>query len=166
MYAESALHPEQQQIDAELPDPQPGPQQGARPRGRPFVKGQSGNPAGRPSRARRAAVVAEALIGHMTVPLTKKAISLALDGDRAALRLCLERIIPPRREAPVALDLPPLHSNADLADAIAAVIDAAARGAVTSSQAASMVRVMTSLLEPTPNGWNRLLDSRTEKADE
>lgn len=62
------------------------------------------------------------------MPLTKKLIDLALAGDRAALRMCLDRIAPPPREAPVSLDLPPLENHGDLADAIAAVIDAAANG--------------------------------------
>ncbi|HTQ34093.1 MAG TPA: hypothetical protein VMI30_07985 [Stellaceae bacterium] len=39
-----------------------------RPRGRPWVKGQSGNPRGRPSRARQAAYVAEALIAGLALP--------------------------------------------------------------------------------------------------
>jgi hypothetical protein len=59
-----------------------------KPHGRPWLKGQSGNPRGRPSRARQAARVAEALIGRKTVPLTNKLIELALLGDRTALRLC------------------------------------------------------------------------------
>jgi hypothetical protein len=64
------------------------------PRGRPWVKGQSGNPAGRPSRARQAAIVAEALIQRKTVPLTNKVLELALGGDRIALRACVDRIAP------------------------------------------------------------------------
>jgi hypothetical protein len=44
---------------------------------------RSGNPAGPPSRARQAAIVAEALIARKTVPLTNKLIELALTGDRA-----------------------------------------------------------------------------------
>jgi hypothetical protein len=68
-----------------------------RPRGRPWVKGQSSNPHGRPSRAYQAAYVAESLIGRKTVPLTNKLIELALLGDRAALRACLDRIL--RRDA-------------------------------------------------------------------
>ena len=32
--------------------------------------------------------------------LTQKAIDLALGGDMAALRLCLDRILPPRKDRP------------------------------------------------------------------
>jgi hypothetical protein len=58
----------EQQTPAEPGDTPEPPQ----PRGRPWVKGQSGNPRGRPSRARQAACVAEALIGRKTVPLTNQ----------------------------------------------------------------------------------------------
>jgi hypothetical protein len=117
----------------------------AGPRGRPWVKGQSGNPAGRPSRARQAAVVAEALIGRKTVSLTNKLIELALAGDRTALRLCLDRIAPARREPPIDLDLPKINSRADLLVALTAIADAAASGALTSSQSATLRQMLVAL---------------------
>ena len=43
--------------------------------------------------------------------LTRKAIDLALNGDPMALRLCLERILPPRKERPVDIVLPPLSGQ-------------------------------------------------------
>jgi hypothetical protein len=38
--------------------------------------------------------------------LAKKAKDMALAGDTVALKLCLERLCPPRRSRPVNLDLP------------------------------------------------------------
>lgn len=133
--------------------------------GRRFVKGQSGNPAGRPpSRAYKAAYVAGALIQNKTVPLTRKLIELALSGDPAALRMCFQRIAPPPREAPLALDLPPVDSEADLADAIAALLDAAARGVISPTQAATLARTMLAMLHPPPIGWDKsLLKRRAER---
>ena len=76
-------------------------------RGRPFVKGQSGCPAGKPKGARhRTTLAAEALLDGEAEVLTRKAIELALAGDSPALRLCLDRILPPRRERPVRFALP------------------------------------------------------------
>ena len=115
-------------------------------RGRPFVKGQSGNPAGRPSRARVAAVVAEGLIGRKTVRLTNKLLDLALAGDPAALRLCLDRIVPRRREAPIHLAMPPIDGTADLPAAMAAVVNAAATGAITSAQADALARMVDTFI--------------------
>ena len=127
-----------------VPEQQTGePPERLKPRGRPWVKGQSGNPAGRPSRARQAARVAQGLIGRKTVPLTNKLIELALLGDRAALKLCLDRIAPPRREPPIDLDLPDIKSRADLLVALTAI--AAAADALTSTQAATLTRMLIAL---------------------
>ena len=78
-------------------------------RGRPFEKGMSGNPTGRPSGSRNATTLAlEALLDGQANALTQKAIDLALTGDMAALRLCLDRILPPRKDRPVSFTLPRL----------------------------------------------------------
>lgn len=131
----------EQQNAAEPPPPKP--------RGRPWIKGQSGNPAGRPSRARQAARVAQGLIGRKTVPLVNKLLELALLGDRTALRLCLDRIAPARREPPIDLDLPAVRSRADLRRALTAIAGAASADALTSSQAAALARMLIALRQAT-----------------
>jgi len=71
--------------------------QSGNPEGR-FRKGRSGNPNGRPAGARnKATETAELLLDGEAAALTRKAVELALAGDAMALRLCLDRIIPPRR---------------------------------------------------------------------
>jgi len=60
-------------------------------RGRPFPKGQSGNPTGRPAGTRnRTTVAAESLLEGEAEKLTRKAVALALKGNVACLRLCLD----------------------------------------------------------------------------
>src|SRR5437762_4616913 len=118
------------------------------PRGRPWVKGQSGNPAGRPpKRAHAAHYVARSLIGRNTVPLTRKQIDMALAGDRTMLRLCHQSVAPPRREPPIDLQLPPIESRDDVKAMMIAVADAAARGTMTSAQASALVRTLAVILE-------------------
>jgi hypothetical protein len=51
------------------------------------------------------------------------------------MRLCLDRLIAPRRERPVRLALPALRDPGDLGAAMAAVTDAAGRGAITPAEA-------------------------------
>jgi hypothetical protein len=88
-------------------------------RGRPFAKGQSGNPGGRPrGSTNRATRAAELLLDGEAAALTRKAVELALAGDPAALRLCLDRTVAPRRERSVELALPPIRSAADILGAI------------------------------------------------
>ncbi|HVC53966.1 MAG TPA: DUF5681 domain-containing protein [Stellaceae bacterium] len=121
--------------------------QPARGPGRRFAKGQSGNPAGRPVGARAAAtLVAEALLDGEAAALTRKVVERALDGDPTAMRLCFERLLAPRRERPVAIDLPPINSTADLAGAMGAIAAAAASGAITTAQAAELSQIVDTLV--------------------
>ncbi len=74
-------------------------------RGRPFEKGRSGNPAGRPrGSTNRATKSAAVMLDGEAEALTRKAVELALGGDASALRLCLERIVGPHRGRPVEVD--------------------------------------------------------------
>ncbi len=57
------------------------------------------------------------------------------------MRLCLDRIIAPRRDQPVAFAMPQVAGAADLAGAMAAVAGAAARGAITPGEAAQLAQV-------------------------
>jgi Family of unknown function (DUF5681) len=73
-------------------------QQKQRGRGRPFEKGRSGNPAGRPrGSGKRATEAMQLLLDGEAQALTRKVVELALDGNTTALRMCLDRIGPPRR---------------------------------------------------------------------
>lgn len=105
-------------------------------RGKPFQPGQSGNPKGKPKGARcKATLAAQVLLDGEAEALTRKAVELALKGDLTALRLCLERIVPPRKDSPVRLALPPMESSSDIPAVTAAVLDAVARGELTPSEA-------------------------------
>ena len=68
-----------------------------------FQRGNSGRPKGA---RHKATVAALALLDGEAEALTRKAIELALEGDVTALRLTLERIASPRRDAPVTFSLP------------------------------------------------------------
>ena len=113
-------------------------------RGRPFKKGQSGNPKGKPKGARnKATLAAEVLLDGEAETITRKAIELAKGGDITALRLCLERILPPRKDRPIAVGLPTVTSVQDLKAAYAAVVRDVANGDLTPDQA----RVLSDLFE-------------------
>jgi hypothetical protein len=108
-------------------------------RGRPFPRGVSGNPRGRPRGARNAAtIIAEQLLDGEVETLTRKAIEKAKRGDIVALRLCLDRILPSRRDRLVAFALPQLESPKDAAQAMAAIIQAVAAGSLTPPEAANL----------------------------
>lgn len=120
---------------------------GRKQRGRPFPKGVSGNPAGKPKGVRnRATLAAEALLDGEAEALTRKAVELALAGDGLALRLCLDRILPPRKDRPVTFALPPLVVAADAAQAMAAIAAAVAAGRLTPSEAAELGKMIDSFV--------------------
>ncbi len=111
--------------------------------GRPFEKGQSGNPAGRAKGSRnRATEAAERLLDGEAERLTRKAIELALKGDPTALKLCFDRILAPRRERTVRIALPPFESAADLAAVTAAIMRAAAEGRLSPGEAFELAHVL------------------------
>lgn len=66
-----------------------------------FLPGNSGG-AGRPKGSRNKVTLAcEELLEGEGEKLTRKAIDLALSGDTTALKLCIDRIIPPRKGRPL-----------------------------------------------------------------
>src|SRR5438132_1805731 len=122
-----------------------------RARGRPFEKGRSGNPGGRRRGSRnKATLAAAALLAGESEALTRKAVEMALGGDPAAMRLCMERVLPPCRERTVKFSLPPIEaartgkscgpSPQDVSLAMDAVTSALARGEITPGEAETIRR--------------------------
>ena len=104
-------------------------------RGRPFKKGKSGNPKGRPQGSRNKATLAcQELLDGEAEALARKAVELALGGDIQALRLCLDRLIPPRKDRTINLDLPDLEAAEGLEAASSAVLTAVAAGDITPTE--------------------------------
>jgi len=117
---------------------QPGKQ-----RGRPFNKGRSGNPAGRPEGSRhKASIAIEALLEGESEAIGRKCIEMAKNGDATAMRLVMERIAPVRRGRPVKFDMPPVASSADVVTAIGSVLHAVAAGVLTPDEAATLSTVL------------------------
>jgi hypothetical protein len=113
-----------------------------------FQKGQSGNPLGRPAGSRNLATIAcEALLEGQAERLTEKVIEMALAGDITAPRLCIERLIPIRREYPVSFPLPPIQTAGDVAAASEALLRAVASGEISPAAGAEISKVFASLLK-------------------
>jgi hypothetical protein len=108
-----------------------------------FQKGRAGNPASKPKGARhRTTLVAEAPFDGEAEALTRNAIELALAGDGTALRLCIYRILPPRRERPVCFKLATMQSAAYAANTMAAIATAVADANITLGEAAEMAKII------------------------
>jgi len=118
-----------------------------------FPPGHSGNPNGRPPGSRNKTTLAiDALLDGEGEALTRKAIELAKAGDLVALRLCLDRVCPPRKDRPVTFAMPTLETAADVKRAASAMVAAVADGELTPSEASELSRLIdsfTRLLEAT-----------------
>jgi len=109
-------------------------------RGKPF---QPGNPGRVPGSRNRATIAAAALLDGEAEALTRTAIDKALEGDTVALRICLERLVPPRKDAPITFAMPPVESPADTLLASAAVLSAVANGEITPEEAGRVMALLT-----------------------
>jgi ethanolamine utilization microcompartment shell protein EutS len=111
-------------------------------RGRPFPKGQSGNPAGKPKGARhRLTVLAEKLMADDAEAVTRAVIAAAKSGDMQAARLILDRIAPTRKGRPVALELPSVETAADVLKALGVLVAETASGTITPEEAVMIASV-------------------------
>src|SRR4051812_21410410 len=63
----------------------------------PFKKGRSGNPRGKPKGAKDKRTALRGLLQPHERELVQKAVDLALAGDTTALRMCMDRLMPPLR---------------------------------------------------------------------
>jgi hypothetical protein len=108
--------------------------------GRPFKKGVSGNPSGKPrGTLAKTTQIAQALVDGQSAELIQKAVELALGGDTTCIRILVDRILPPRKERPVEVDLPALEGAADLPATAAAIIQAGASGELTPSETSTLI---------------------------
>lgn len=73
----------------------------------------------------------EALLEGEAEALTRKAVDVALAGDTTALRLCLERIAPPRKDTPVCFELPAISNAGEASNAAASILKAVAEAEIT-----------------------------------
>ncbi len=124
-----------------MPDRKNGPITGSRNADGTFAPGNPGRPKGSRHRTTRAI---EALLEGEAEGLTRKVIDMALEGDTTALRLCLERIAPPRKDAPVQFDLPAIASAKEASDAASAVLTAVSDGDLTPLEGAAVMGLVES----------------------
>jgi hypothetical protein len=109
-----------------------------------WKKGQSGNPAGKPPGSRHKVTLAvERLLDGEGEELTRKAIELAKEGDLTALKLCLERICPPRKSRPISIDLPDVKTSEGVSLAQTSVVQAVGEGEITHEEG----QVLSNILE-------------------
>ncbi len=111
-----------------------------------FVKGESGNPHGRPKGSlNNTTKIAMTLIDSEIEAVTRKAIELALNGDMQAIKLILERTLPVRKERPIGIELPELKCTKDIAEANKLIVVGLSNGTLTLSEANLLMTFLNAL---------------------
>ncbi len=109
----------------------------------PWKPGQSGNPSGRPKGSRNKALLAlQALLDGEADEIGRKAVEMAKTGDAAAMRLVMERLLPPRKDRPIMFTLPKLETAADAVKATAALVEAVSLGDITPGEASELSKLV------------------------
>ncbi len=109
----------------------------------PWKPGQSGNPSGRPKGSRNKALLAlQALLDGEADEIGRKAVEMAKTGDVAAMRLVMERLLPPRKDRPIMFTLPKLETAADAVKATAALVEAVSVGDITPGEASELSKLV------------------------
>jgi hypothetical protein len=96
-----------------------------------------------PGSRHKVTLAVEALLEGEHTKLTRKAVEMALQGDTVALRLCLERLAPARKDSPVRLELPPVRTAKDAVAASTALLESVAAGEVTPDEAGRVMTLLT-----------------------
>ena len=86
----------------------------------------------------KSTMVAQALLDGEAEALTRKAVQLALEGNIQALKLCIERLIPPRKERPVDVALPEFSGVESLPVLTATLLAAVSSGELTVGEASGL----------------------------
>jgi len=103
-----------------------------------YEKGESGNRAGHPRGIKDKRTALRALLEPHADELVANVVEMAKAGDTTALRICIDRLIPPAkaREEPVTLPL----SNGSLAEKGQAVLTALGEGAIAPDVATAILQ--------------------------
>lgn len=106
-----------------------------------FAAGNAGRPKGARNKATQAVL---ALLEGEAEALSRKAVEMALAGDSVALRLCLDRIAPPRKDSPVQFAIPKMTCVRDVEEAAGAVLQAVSSGELTPVEGAQVMALVDS----------------------
>src|SRR5882757_8988165 len=98
---------------------------------------------GRPQGSRNKATIAlqKLLDGHGE-SITKKCALMALQGDAGAMRLCMERLIPPRKDHAVKFHLPSVTTADEVAIAGSLILAEGSRGQLTPAEGEMIANIL------------------------
>ena len=114
-----------------------------------FAKGRSGNPSGRPKGIQDKRTALRDLLTPHAPDLVSKAVELAMQGDTTALRMCIDRLIPPLKAQANQTQLDVTGSLSERGEAILKAIAAGELDPVTGNSLIGALATQAKLLEIT-----------------
>lgn len=113
-----------------------------------FQKGRSGNPHGKAKGTRnRATLAAEQLLQSDLDNICRRLIEEALTGNMQAIKLVLDRVLPPKKDRVIDVRLPKLQTADDAMNAMSIIFDAVGSGNITPSEGEAMSRVIDAFVK-------------------
>src|SRR6266581_3967134 len=106
-------------------------------RGKPFEPGNRYGRGRPPGSRNKITGAGQQALDDSAELLIKKCMHMALGGDTAAMRLCLERLVPARRQRVLRFKLPAIKTAAELSVASEVVVRAVSNGVLTPAEGQS-----------------------------
>lgn len=101
-----------------------------------------GNPGRKQGSKHRATLAVEAILEGQAEVLTNRAVEMAMAGDTTAMRLVLERLVPPRRDRHIEVDLPLVKTAADATVASGKIVEAVSAGELTPTEGEAVSKIL------------------------
>jgi hypothetical protein len=103
-------------------------------RGKPFEPGNKFG-RGRPRGSRnKTTVMAQELLDSNAESVVRKCLVMALQGNLKAMQLCMDRVLPARRDLPVKVGPLPMGSAAEISDASEKILEKVVAGRLSPSE--------------------------------
>jgi hypothetical protein len=119
-----------------------------------FQPGQSGNPAGRPPGSLNKKTIAlDEAFAESAHEILADVIARAKEGDKSAMRMCMDRMLAPKRDRTVAIELPVIKTAEDAELALTVVTDELAAGNLTIREASALVALIERMLRLAERMW-------------
>lgn len=113
-----------------------------------FQKGQSGNPKGKVKGTKnKATCFIESLMQSELNNIGQKLVELAMAGNLQAIKLVLDRIMPPKTSRSIQIEMPKIENTTDALQAISTVIHAVGQGELTPSEGEAMTKIIQSFTQ-------------------
>jgi hypothetical protein len=113
-------------------------------RGRPFSPGNTVG-RGRPKGSRnKSKSPTQDLFDEYSLHVARKCIFQAIQGDKSAMRICMERIIPARQDTFIPMNLPVIRKAQDLDKAAEKVMQGVRRGRITPVEGGRVMNILES----------------------